>query len=134
MQGLIGSDTNACNATDSIGRRNPAMSAKTPECPATTIPIFLQAIAPLVVSTPTTLPSIVLTPVTSHCWIICIPISEQARAYPHATASCLAVPPRGCHSAPRTGYLGPSIFIIGQSFLTFCGLINSVETPCRALA
>ncbi len=80
MQGLIGSLTSACNATDSIGRRNPAMSASWLEWPATTIPSRSQPIAPFVVSTPVTLPPSRRIPVTSQFWMMSIPIAEQARA------------------------------------------------------
>ena len=80
MQGLIGSETSACSATASIGRRKPAISATCPEWPATTMPSFFAAIGPLVVSTPVTRPSSDRTPVTSHCWMMSIPIAEQARA------------------------------------------------------
>ena len=50
MQGLIGSETSACSATDSSGRRKPAISASTPEWPATTTPSLPQSMGPWLVS------------------------------------------------------------------------------------
>ena len=98
MRGLIGSDTNAwCHRFN--WQTEPRHIGKTPEC-ATTTPSLSQSIAPLVVSTPITLSPSRRTPVTSHCWMMSMPISEQARHIPRPPHRG-AVPPRGCHSAPK---------------------------------
>ena len=80
MQGLMGSDTSACSATDSTGRRKPAISASTPACPATTMQSFFVRIAPFEVRTPVTRPPSTSIPCTSQFWMMSTPRSEAARA------------------------------------------------------
>ena len=65
---------------DSIGRRNPAIPARTEEWPATTIASLSHSMRPLAVFTARTRPFAVSTPVTAQFWMMCMPMAEQARA------------------------------------------------------
>ena len=88
MTGFSGSETSACRGKDSSGILRPAIAITTLVWPAETTPIFLVAIAPLVVSTPLTAPEASrVIALTSQFSIMSTPRAEAARAKPQATAS-----------------------------------------------
>src|SRR6202035_6004369 len=121
--GLTGSETSACKGKLSSGNLTPAMSMTTLVLPAATTPTFFAAMNPRDVSTPVTAPDGPrLLPVTSQFSRISTPRASAARAYPHATASCRAVPPRRCNAPPRMGYrMAPPTFNGGQNSVHYCG-------------
>ena len=71
--------------------------------PAETMPTFLLAMAPRVVSMPTTWPPSRRIPTTSQFCRMSTPKAAAARANPQAIASWRATPPRGWNDAPMTG-------------------------------
>ena len=118
-----------------MGSRKPAISARTPELPAVTTATFFAPMYPCVVSTPTTLPFSWRNPVTSHCWMTSTPRASAARAKPHATASCLAVPPLRWYEAPSIGYRASfEMSMIGTISLTSWGVNSSLSIPFSRFA
>ena len=78
--GFKGCETQACNGTDRIGSRKPAMAATSELEPATAWSTRPQEIPPRVVSTPVTRPRSIRTPVTSVPWWISTPLRPALMA------------------------------------------------------
>ena len=103
--------------------------------PATETPIFLADMSPRVVLTPVTLSPSLINPVTSQCSMMSTPYWSAPRAYPHATASWRAVPPRGWHNPPTMGKrVFCPVYSPGILRLISCVSSSSASTPSSSMA
>ncbi len=135
ISGLMPSDTKACSTWLSIGSLRPAIDATRDELPATAMPTLPAPIVPRVVSTPVTL----AVGVAREAGDLAVLDDVDAALVggmriAHTTASCRAVPPRGCSSPPWIGKRALSKLRNGTSFFTPAWSSSSASMPLMRMA